>query len=557
MTPELAIVDEPQQDDVEYVDSTIELAYPLWLLKQSTARFCIIEGAMRASKTWGCLIILRLRLEEYPGIGMCMSRWIDGDLWNKLVPDYRKVCDWLGLPVGVWNAKEERFDFDNGSYLHVMAMRSAQLATAFSKPRGLTVAQVYVSQLEEVPRDVAREWMQRLSQPGYPQQFFADANPVHDGHWIASDWPEDNSRANYFYVSASIYDNEHNLDPGTIAAAEEMYPPDHPMRPSKLLGKRGASSEGDPVYGGYFHPSLHVDPLVEAWKHAPILCGWDFGAKHPAVSVAQVLPWGAFHSLGAIMGDNVMLEWFAPQVMAILKRWFPEHIDAEGHLSVLHCGDPAGGHRNSQGVTMNAVKTLAGLTLDETGRDTGRGIHLSTIPDSNDLRVRYACVQAIGGYMLRSARPFEGDEPASFKQGVHARPAFRLKPRGILLSMKAGKPVEKSVSLLEQAFGGGYVWDDSFHGIGNLANIRRPKKDGFFEHGMNASEYIAHHHARARPTDKRTEQAVVTAKARAHVEEQLALRRAQRDTHPVDGKPQRSTIVAPTRGVPAGRKSFY
>lgn len=506
-------------------------------IDDATERFVDVEGAMRAAKTWGCLRKWRLRLKKYPGISLVMSRWKDEDLWNKLVPDYRKVCEKLGLPAGDWNAREECFEFTNGSRLYAISLKTSELASAQSKPRGFTIAGIYISQLEEVPKDVAREWMMRLSQPGYPHQFLSDANPVHDGHWIAEEWPADNSRPDYRYITASIWDNAANLDPSTIAAAEAMYPLGHPMRPAKLEGKRGANSEGDPVYEGYFDAVRHVDTELEPWPHTPIIAGWDFGAKHPAVVFAQFLPWGAHWSLGAIMGNNVVLEWFAPRVLEIAGEWFPK-------MPLIHVGDPAGAHRNSQGVTLNAKKVLNGLN-----------INLKTKDDSNDLRVRYACIQTLGGYMLRTCRPFVG-EPTGFEQAPYEEPAFILRPRGLIISKKDEKPI----SLIEQALGGGYVWDDGYHGTGNLANIRRPLKDGFFEHGMNATEYTVHHFAGGRPNQESVDQAMAVAAKEAVVLNRGALVAAQFDHEDDPFGDRAEGLVDPTdvrrRGFRGGRAGY-
>lgn len=478
---------------------------------RSVARFLLLEGAFRSGKTWACLIKWRRRIDEHHGISLVMARWLDGDLHTKLIPDYRKVCDLMGLPYGHWNGLEECFEFPHGSRLYAIALKSSEKTTQHAKSRGFTIAGIYISQLEEVPEGVAREWMLRLTQPGYPKQFLADANPVHDGHWIAGTWPEDNSKPDYEYHSMSIWQNAHNLDAEDIAAAEALYPIGDPLRPAKLEGKRGVNTEGDPVYGGYFRPSTHVCPGLPHWPHAPILVGWDFGSKHPAVSFAQFLPWGAFWSLGAVMGDNVMLEWFAPRLLLIAAEWFPD-------MPLMHCGDPAGAHRTSQGVTLNAKKVLQGL-----------GITLKTLDDSNDLRVRYGCIQTLGGYMLREARAFDG-EPDAFARAEEPEPAFLLNPRGILISRKG----EKAVSLMEQAFGGGYIWDNDFHGTGNLANIRRPMKDGFFEHPMNANEYIVHNYARTRVTDSDVLQNVADAArlVKSHARAVLIAAQTDEDTDP-------------------------
>ena len=57
----------------------------------NTSRFLDVEGALRSAKTWTILIKIRRALEENPGIRAVISRYKDGDLNQKLIPDYRNV----------------------------------------------------------------------------------------------------------------------------------------------------------------------------------------------------------------------------------------------------------------------------------------------------------------------------------------------------------------------------------------------------------------------------------------------------------------------------------
>jgi hypothetical protein len=50
----------------------------------------------------------------------------------------------------------------------------------------------------------------------------------------------------------------HNLDAQTIDAAERLYPEGHPLRRTKIEGKRGLDVHGKPVYLGAFYRSRHV-----------------------------------------------------------------------------------------------------------------------------------------------------------------------------------------------------------------------------------------------------------------------------------------------------------
>lgn len=442
------------------------------------------EGAFRSSKTWTCLLKWRMLLNRFPGIALVMARWKEDDLNAILVPDYRRVCALMGLPFGAWNSPEKCFDFPNGSVLYATHLKSSETMAVHSKARGKTVAGVYISQIEEVPEDVVKEWMLRLSQPGFPHQFLADANPVHHGHYLAELFPEDNRRPNYLYVSASIWDNAHNLDASTIDAAEEMYPVGHPMRGPKLEGKRGANLDGTPVYSGCFDQLKHVANGLQPYAFVDILVGWDFGAKHPVAVFAQMLPWGAFWILGGIMGSDVPLEQFAPFVMTTAAEWFPGR-------TFQHCGDPAGSHRNSQGVSMNAVSALRDI-----------GISLTVQPDSNMNTVRTACVQTLQGYMLASVKRFDTNPGLAYVSDLErtkpvlpvayaseSEPAFLINPRFLMHSPRG----TGSVPVILEAFGAGYIWNDQRRSFSQTdGNLRMPKKDGFFEHPMNATEYIIH-----------------------------------------------------------------
>jgi hypothetical protein len=460
----------------------IRISRPIRALMDAVARFICLEGALRSAKTWGALFKIRRKLDEHPGIRAVISRWKDDDVKTKLLPEWRIVCAFMGLSHGTWNATESCYDFPNGSRCYVISIKASENEARYSKVRGYTVSLWYIDQLEEVPRDVFHEIKLRLSQPGFPHQLIATPNPVHHGHWIAEEFPDDNSKANHLYISSSIWDNTINLDATTIEAAEAMYPVGHPMRGPKLEGKRGANMEGTPVYAGCFNPLTHLSNGLQPYPYVDILAGWDFGAKHPAVVFGQMLPWGASWILGGIMGSDVPLEQFAPFVLQTAEEWFPGR-------TLQHCGDPAGSHRNSQGVSVNAVKALQDI-----------GVGLVVLPDSNTNTVRTACVQALQGFMLNSVKRFVTDnDPVRHAQlegrslpvvlAEHAEPAFLLNPRFLMHSPRG----TGMVPVIAEALGAGYIWDDDHRRFSQAdGNLRMPKKDGFFEHPMNALEYLVH-----------------------------------------------------------------
>jgi hypothetical protein len=107
-----------------------------------------------------------------------MARWTEGDLNQKLIPDWRNVCALMGISHGTWNARESCYDQANGSRLYCVHLKTSQRDNRYATVRGLTVAGFYIDQLEEVPEDVTNEAALRLSQPGFPQLMVVSPNPV-------------------------------------------------------------------------------------------------------------------------------------------------------------------------------------------------------------------------------------------------------------------------------------------------------------------------------------------------------------------------------------------
>ena len=98
----------------------------------------------------------------------------------------------------------------------------------------------------------------------------------------------DNSRPGYRYIRTTVYDNRRALGETYIVDLEAAYPAGTVLRRRFIDGLRGLAVVGDPVYGGYFQRTLHVDPHVAHNPETPLLEGWDFGHGHPWCRVGPV-----------------------------------------------------------------------------------------------------------------------------------------------------------------------------------------------------------------------------------------------------------------------------
>lgn len=502
-------------------------------IRQPTSRFLAVEGALRSAKTWTILIAIRTILEDHPGIVWTMSRWTKEGLHQKLIPDYRNVCDLMSVGYGDWNSPESCYDLPNGSRLYAVHLKAAQTDNRFAKVRGLTTAGFYINQLEEVPQDVYGEAALRLSQPGYPQLMVVDPNAVPDSHWIAKQFPTNNSRPNHRYIRVAMRDNAHNLDAVTIAAAEELYPVGHPLRAIKIEGRRGLEVNGTPVYTGAFVRSRHVAAdNIPVNPDLPLCEAYDYGFHHPCVVWYQWAPWGHLRVLGGVMGSDLHLDAFLPIVERYRDLWFP----VRGRIDAT-C-DPAGANENAQGLRGTPVGMLNDWYYEHGEKDEhGDAVSVTFLKDANHPERRVAANQKAATYMRRL---------------VAGKEAFLVDPeRWVLAELKD----ERYDSFFIDGLETGYVLEDEARHSEKLGSFHVPKKDGWFEHPMNCFEYGLQAHVLDLPKgNERAEEAKIRHAQVATKAAAKALAREQRD---VDESERGRVGGFNRRTVRTGRRGGY
>jgi len=414
-----------------------------------------LEGALNCGKTTACLWKVRNSTIEHPGIWWFLCRYADGDTSTKLIPAFEAICQQSG-EIPSWNPEELYYEFSNHSRVYAFGLKAPDHLSRYAKLRGLGVSGIYCDQTEELPGDFSGELRARLRQSGYPHQLLFSPNPPNVTHWLAKEFPEQQTIPGRRYYSVSLYDNAHNLPPETIVALERAYPPGHAKHRSVVLGKRGVNVTGEPVYAGAFTRQLHVRSLTFR-PDSVLLEGLDFGKHHPCYLAAQQPYTGGLHVLGGIQGQDLFLDDFLPIVLQYRAQWFPTAM-----AGIQTCCDPAGAHQSSQGVRYNAVDILR-----------THGFHPVWRENSNAPDVRLAMVERLAGYMRR--RTVNGE-------------AFAINndERKWLLVSKDGT---SHFPMLADAAEAGYVWSPHMVSVGSK-QVRKPHKDGWFEHGMNCLEYL-------------------------------------------------------------------
>lgn len=311
-------------------------------LTDTETRETDIEGALRAGKTTVCLWREYNALINYPGIHSLVARWTDSGVHGLVVPVFIGICEQAGVNLkDRWHADEEYYELPNRSRLYVRGLKAQEASQRYSKFRGLTLARVYLDQAEEVPLDVYLELAARLSQKGFPHQITISPQSVSEEHWIAKEFPEKRTKERR-YISLSVHDNAHNLDPQVIPNLERLYPPGHPQHRPLILGQRGMNVIGEPVYKGAFLRGVHEGP-ADYDANLPLEMALDFGKHHPCVVFRQVSSLGQVRYLGGILGQNLYLDDFCDIVLRHRATWFPRA------MMIRECCDPAGTVDTSHG----------------------------------------------------------------------------------------------------------------------------------------------------------------------------------------------------------------
>lgn len=460
----------------------IKLTPPQSRFWAATDRYLDFEGAVRSGKTTVALLKLLELGNRHAGLQMLAARWTQDSLDAQLKPRWREIAAQAGLRL-MWHGKEQYDGWPNGTRLYLRALKAGDDQARYSKIAGLTLGVIYVDQAEEIPYDIYQQLQARISQVGVPQHLILTPNPPSEDHWLAQEFPEADTTPDHRYIRATLADNAAHLDATYLAQLAVAYPPGHVLYRRYIEGRRGLSVVGQPVYAHAFRRALHVAEVVLN-PELPLIEAWDFGHRHPAVLWLQWVG-GACHILGEVMGQDEFLETFAPRVLQARTMLGPRISE------VWSCCDPAGAIRNPHGTAHTALDVLRAA-----------GVSPRYTEGANSPVYRDGAIQRISQAMLREVAP--------------GQRAFLAHPR---------------CRVLIDGLEGGYVWDTRWdtratHAWGT-ANIRRPKKDGQYDHLQNCLEYAWIDYGPAQLTTR--EWASRQAKDTA-----AALRRAQRDWDPDD-----------------------
>lgn len=293
----------------------------------------------------------------------------------------------------------------------------------------LNLGWFYVDEAEQIEENVFNRLKGRLSLNRVGRQCgWLTSNPPNIDHWLYKQFEKSND-PDYFTIHAMTYENREYLPNGYIEDLEKMPPS---WRKKYLEGQYGFTPDGKAFYEGFIE-NTHRRELTHNIDKV-FLRGWDYGYHHPACVITQIDNCDRWCILKEIMGTDIILDKFADNVIATCNEEYP-------NATFIDYGDPAGNQVNDK-----TEKTSVAILKSK-------------------------------GIIVRSKK----SEYRQRKEIIDKK----------LSTIIAGIPsliVDKSCKVIIDGFLGGYHYPEKTE---QKPIVEIPEKDGFYEHLINALEYIA------------------------------------------------------------------
>lgn len=294
---------------------------------------------------------------------------------------------------------------------------------------------IIVTEAHQTSLTMFKTLKRRCRQIGMPCMILMESEPPNASHWLndltdpeSEDFDEDVEK-----WELSTYENWGNLDQAYRGSLEKM---PEAMKRKYILGKSGFSVEGKAFYSG-FDSEVHSGEF-EHCEGKLIEVGWDFGFHFPAVVATQMDPKDRWVWLREKLGRDITIMKFGEQVIAWLNEHFPD-------CPMIHYGDPAADQVNDK-----SEKTSKQILAD-------MGIALRTKPST------YAARKEIMGKRM-----------TTYNDG---RPQLLVDSRHCPIAC--------------DGFMGGYRYPTKKEAAEyDQDKMEVPYRDGFYEHIMNAGEYV-------------------------------------------------------------------
>jgi terminase large subunit-like protein len=421
-------------------------------LIESPAKYIYWQSGYGASKTLGgCAvgILLSMSIPRNRGV---VVRESYPKLHDSTQRVFMEALDRAKIP---WKGRENR----DGWYHRLIFPNESEVFFREGRNLGRFLGPEYgwflIDEALEVEKEAFKKLQGRLrlaAARGYHKGILL-SNPPHQNHWLHEVFGEDprswqvdvdmsggvTESTTYCFMKSSTRSNPHN-PPGYLSDLLTGLTQHEIAR--LVEGDYGYIPDGPPVYPTFEHARHVGEPELQ--PYVPVMRGWDFGFRHPAVTYHQF--WRClkkeihWHWLAEIDGRMIEARPMADKVLPYTKALFPL-LDT---IMVEDVGDRSG------------VQT----------RDAGPGPIIGLADPPYNLRFMYQVCEIEPG--LRMIRDF-----------------LRLPP------CKCGKSrflIHRRCRYSIEAFQGGYHLRRDQAG---KVSKEEPMKDGFYDDWMDSGRYAA------------------------------------------------------------------
>jgi phage terminase large subunit len=327
---------------------------------------------------------------------------------------------------------------------------------------------IIITEAHEITEQTYRTLKRRCRQAGVPCMILMESEPPNETHWLAdlTDPTKENYDSDIEKIELSTYENWENLSPAYKGSLESM--PEAAKR-KYILGKTGFSVAGKPYYQGFKH-NLHTGEF-EHIEGRELLVGWDFGFHFPAVLITQIDLRDRWLWLREMLGRDITIDKFADHVINQLNTLYPG-------CRCVHLGDPAARQRSDKS--------------ELTSADILRAKGINLLSRQSTYRQRKEIIET------RLSR-LSGEKPMLMVDKRHCK-------------------------IVIDAFLGGYHYPERREAQQFEGKFEMPYKDGFYEHLMNAGEYIAVNvFSATEPTNKQMYEALTGLKKQEFAQSEYAV----------------------------------
>ncbi len=417
-----------QQQVLEWVDRIRSLP----LDSQTHIPVLYIQGGVGCGKTRAFMAAVFELLTEIPGINLLWGRQDFKDLKLSIMNKFFEL-----FPPDLIASRNETYHWYDVSTID--PEKTSRIF--FNGLKDLTglgsqeFAIIVINEVHEISEQIYRAIKRRCRQEGKPIMILMEGEAPNENHWLhdITNPGSENYDSDIETWFASTYENWENLPLAYRGSLEGM---PESWKAKYLLGKYGFRPDGKPYYNGY-KEIIHAQELD--WiQEKDLICGWDFGYHHPACLVTQIDLQDRWCWLREIVGTDITIDKFADKVKQELNYYYPK-------AQAVHYGDPASIQKSDKSEFTSWQ-----------------------ILDSKGIRLHYRTSE----YRLR-------------KEIIEKK----------LSTLIGGKPSllvdRRYCKTANDGFLGGYHYPTLKQNQEVIQKFEQPFKDGFYEHIMNAGEYIA------------------------------------------------------------------